>query len=65
MESRVSPLLRPYLSLFILLPLQEEEGFQELRNMVYEVNRSQLAREDFLSDNIYLYRRDTGSIEIV
>lgn len=49
----------------ILLPLQEEEGFQELRNMVYEVNRSQLAREDFLSDNIYLYRRDTGSIEIV
>lgn len=49
----------------ILLPLQEEEGFQELRNMVYEVNRSQLAREDFLSDNIYLYRRDAGSIEIV
>ena len=49
----------------ILLPLQEEKEFQELRNMVYEVNRSQLAREDFLSDNIYLYRRDTGSIEIV
>lgn len=49
----------------ILLPLQEEEGFQELRNMVYEVNRSQLAREDFLSDNIYLYRRDTDCIEIV
>lgn len=49
----------------ILLPLREDEEFQELRNMVYEVNRSQLAREDFLSDNIYLYRRDTDSIEIV
>ncbi len=48
----------------ILLPLQEEEGFQEFRNMVCDVNRSHLAREDFLSDNVYLYRRDTDRIEI-
>lgn len=48
----------------ILLPLREDGDFKEFRNMVCEVNRSGLAREDFLSDNVYLYRRDTGSIEI-
>lgn len=49
----------------ILLSLQENDNVKELRNMVYEVNRSELAKEDFLSDNVYLYRRDTGNIEIV
>ncbi len=49
----------------ILLPLREDDDFREFRNMVCEVNRSGLAREDFLSDNVYLYRRDTCSIEIV
>lgn len=49
----------------ILLPLQKDTEFQEFRNMVCEVNRSKLDREDFLSDNVYLYRRNTGSIEIV
>ena len=48
----------------ILLPLREDGDFKEFRNMVCEVNRSGLAREDFLSDNVYLYRKDTGSIEI-
>ena len=49
----------------ILLPLLEHEGFKEFRDMVYEVNRSQLSKEEFLSDNVYLYRRSTDSIEIV
>ena len=49
----------------ILLPLLEHEGIKEFRDMVYEVNRSQLSKEEFLSDNVYLYRRSTDSIEIV
>lgn len=49
----------------ILLPLQEHERFKELRDMVYEVNRTHLSKEEFLSDNVYLYRRDTDNIEIV
>ena len=49
----------------ILLPLLEHEGFKEFKDMVYEVNRYQLSKEEFLSDNVYLYRRDTDSIEIV
>lgn len=48
----------------ILLPLQRDHNVKELRDAVYEINRRELDREDFLSDNVYLYRRDTGSIEI-
>ncbi len=49
----------------LLISLKENDNFAELRGMVHEVNHGGLAREDFLSDNVYLYRRDTGSIEIV
>lgn len=49
----------------ILLPLKGNDNFDNLRNMVHEVNHTHLAREDFLSDNIYLYRRDNGNIEII
>ncbi|MDE6641744.1 MAG: hypothetical protein K2K63_14610 [Acetatifactor sp.] len=49
----------------ILMPLLGHKGFKEFKDMVYEVNRSQLSKEEFLSDNVYLYRRDTDNIEIV
>lgn len=49
----------------ILLPLRGNGNFKELRDMVHEVNRTHLSMEEFLSDNIYLYRRDTDNIEIV
>ena len=49
----------------ILLPLEDNTDFDELKDMVHHVNRTQLDREEFLSDNIYLYRRDTDNIEIV
>lgn len=64
MESRVSPLLRPYLSLLILIPSSENDNMEEFRNMVHSVNTTTLEPEDFLSDNVYIYRRDTGQIEI-
>ena len=49
----------------IMLPLRADTDFDELKDMVYQINRSQLAREEFLSDNVYLYRRDTDKVEIV
>lgn len=64
MESRVSPLLRPYLSLFILIPMKEGDDINELKVMVHSVNTEMLEPEDFLSDNVYIYRRSTGQIEI-
>lgn len=49
----------------ILLPLEDKEDIQKFKDMVYEVNRCQLSREEFLSDNVYLYRRSTDAIEII
>lgn len=49
----------------ILLPSSGHKGFKELRDMVHEVNHGNLSEEEFLSDNVYLYRRDTDNIEIV
>lgn len=48
----------------ILLPFEAKTDLNELKGMVYQVNRTQLTREEFLSDNVYLYRRETDSIEI-
>lgn len=35
-----------------------------LRNMVREVNETQVEPEEFLSNNVYVYKRETGKIEI-
>ena len=40
-------------------------GFDFLRNMVREVNENEVSAEDFLSDNIYIYRRESGNLEII
>lgn len=49
----------------ILLPVKSNIDFEYLKDMVHEVNRNCVAREDFLSDNIYLYRRNSDKVEIV
>lgn len=49
----------------LLLPLRGNDNFRELKDMVYEVNHTCLSEEEFLSDNIYLYRRNTDDIEII
>ena len=38
---------------------------EELKSIVHEVNCTQVSREDFLSDNVYRYNRDTKKIEIL
>ena len=53
MESGVSPLLRPYLSLFIILPKFAMFNKQELVNMVREVNAEGVAMDEILSYTVY------------
>ena len=54
MESRVSSLLRPYLSLFIAV--STDMGTPEtLSEMVREVNGTQVSEEEQLSDHVYRF----------
>ena len=57
MESRVSPLLRPYLSLFIVVAKKECIDSFVLNEMIDEVNRTGVEEEEWLSNHTYLYLR--------
>lgn len=48
----------------ILVPYEERISKEELKDMVGEVNCTQVALEEVLSDRVYIYRRDTNMIEI-
>lgn len=65
MESRVSPLLRPYLSLSIVLPPKDVKKYDGLAKMVREVNDTQVDREERLSYHVYVYSRDEEMLKIV
>lgn len=41
----------------IIVPAEFAMSKEELQEMVREINRSEVAQEDFLSDEIYLYQR--------
>lgn len=47
--------LRPYLSLFILMKDNGDMNAEELQRMVMEINRTQVAPEEVLSDEVYSY----------
>lgn len=50
----------------LLLMKTSEQEFDALKNMVYEINRSDVMEKDqILSDNVYIYSREKDSIEIV
>ncbi len=49
----------------LLLALESGENLEYLKETVHTVNRTQLDPSDRLSDNIYIYRRNTGQTEIV
>lgn len=53
MESGVSPLLRPYLSLCLAIEY-DEDWLEEYAEMVKTVNRNEVDEVDKLSDHIYL-----------
>lgn len=67
-ESGVWIPLRPYLSLLILLPINQEEDREaqarQLADIVLEVNDTQLREEELLSYHVYQYCRETGEIVI-
>lgn len=48
----------------ISLPVSEKVSVEELRQMVISVNRECVDPEEQLSDEVYLYRRETQKIEI-
>ena len=48
-------LLRPYLSLLILLPDDGEKNYHELESMVQQINETEVAPQDRLSDSVYHY----------
>ena len=48
----------------ILLPAQGDENVNALRDMVREVNESQVEREEVLSDSVYYYERSKNELRI-
>ncbi len=47
----------------ILIPTgNEEDEAVKLKNMVYEVNHSELSEEEILSDSVYIFRRNGGIV---
>ena len=56
MESGVSPLLRPYLSLLFILSadILESVGMEELTEMVQDVNKNEVSDKEQLSDRAYI-----------
>lgn len=48
----------------ILLSVRDAVSYEELSDMVQTINRTEVEETDFLSDHVYLYRRDTASMEI-
>lgn len=48
----------------ILLPAEKGMDVKGLKEMVHEVNRTQVEKEEVLSDSVYIYNRETNTIEI-
>ncbi len=52
----------------IILPVStvtKDEGYSHLKEMVCEVNATQVSEEDFLSDSVYIFERATKIIKVV
>lgn len=48
----------------ILVPLSEDLDIDEIKNMVYEINREHLEEVDILSDDVYVYRMGEDSVTV-
>ena len=58
-------MLKPYLSLLLIVPKSPEIDPRELGEMVRAVNRAEVAKEEQLSDRVYEYDREAGMIRQV
>lgn len=50
---------------FCVIQAEEDHNQNSLIAMVREINKSIVDKEDYLGDNIYLYKRDTGKISLI
>jgi len=48
----------------IIIPAKSNKRYQELSDMVLNVNESQLAEEEILSDHVYFYSRNTKAVSM-
>lgn len=48
----------------IVLPYKGEVNLDQMRTMVKEINSTQVAAEEILSDNVYVYERQVGKIRV-
>lgn len=48
----------------IIVPAEAAMSREEMQEMVREINRSEVAEEDFLSDEIYLYQREFHKLSL-
>lgn len=46
----------------LIIPADKSGSYEELSDMVREVNATQLSREEILSDHVYYFSRETGKI---
>ena len=57
-------LLKPYLSLFLIVPDNGNMSLSDLEAMVKEVNATQVAPEDKLTDSVYHYDSQAKIFEL-
>ena len=62
MESRVRPLLRPYLSLLIIIARDIVPNPTGINSMIEDVNSTMVKPDEILSDHAYLYLSDRTSL---
>lgn len=62
MESGVSPLLRPYLSLLIILAESMAPKKKEIEETIRDINETQVEDEEVLSDHVYYYNAQTKTL---
>lgn len=46
----------------LIIPTDKSASYEELSDMVREVNATQLSREEILSDHVYYFSRETGKL---
>lgn len=49
----------------ILTPVQEDVELSELVEMVKEINATEVREEDVLSNHVYLYEREKGTLVLI
>lgn len=48
----------------ILMPKTQERSGAELKSLVAEINRTQIAKEEVLTDSVYFYERETFAVRL-